>query len=694
MSEFVRYERRGNIGIITINNPPVNALGHGVRAGLIGCLEEGTADEQASALVLIGGGRTFPAGADITEFGKPLKSPDLREDIVRYENSSKPVIAAIHGNALGGGLELALGCDYRIGNVKARVGLPEVTLGILPGAGGTQRLPRLIDPAAALDMILTGLFVPAPKALKLGIIDRVSEGDLLEDAIKYAEELVASGAERRRIRDMGIEAEAEIFDQARTVAAKRARGFDAPLLCIQAVENAASMSFDDGLREERVLFEKLLTSDQSKAQRYMFFAEREVGKIPDIPKDTPLREIAKAGVIGAGTMGGGIAMNFANAGIPVTIVETSQEALDRGLGIIRKNYEATVAKGRLSRDAMEQRMALFTGSLDYDGLSDVDIVIEAAFENMALKKEIFGKLDKTCKSGAILATNTSTLDIDEIAAETDRPEDVIGLHFFSPANVMRLLEIVRAAKTSKDVVATAMKLSRTIGKVSAVVGVCDGFVGNRMLHAYMDQAMSLLEEGALPQQIDKALYDWGWAMGPFAVMDLAGNDVSWRIRREKAPDRDRNLPYPHTVADALCEEGRFGQKTGKGWYLYSDGSRTPDIDPAVDALIVKTSADKGIARREISDEEIVKRCMYALANVGADLLDEGIALRASDIDVIYNAGYGFPRYRGGPMFAADSVGLDTMLADIKRFREDFGPLWRPSKYLEKLVAEGRNFTGQ
>lgn len=694
MSEFVRYERRGNIGIITINNPPVNALGHGVRAGLIGCLEEGTADEQASALVLIGGGRTFPAGADITEFGKPLKSPDLREDIVRYENSSKPVIAAIHGNALGGGLELALGCDYRIGNVKARVGLPEVTLGILPGAGGTQRLPRLIDPAAALDMILTGLFVPAPKALKLGIIDRVSEGDLLEDAIKYAEELVASGAERRRIRDMGIEAEAEIFDQARTVAAKRARGFDAPLLCIQAVENAASMSFDDGLREERVLFEKLLTSDQSKAQRYMFFAEREVGKIPDIPKDTPLREIAKAGVIGAGTMGGGIAMNFANAGIPVTIVETSQEALDRGLGIIRKNYEATVAKGRLSRDAMEQRMALFTGSLDYDGLSDVDIVIEAAFENMALKKEIFGKLDKTCKSGAILATNTSTLDIDEIAAETDRPEDVIGLHFFSPANVMRLLEIVRAAKASKDVVATAMKLSRTIGKVSAVVGVCDGFVGNRMLHAYMDQAMSLLEEGALPQQIDKALYDWGWAMGPFAVMDLAGNDVSWRIRREKAPDRDRNLPYPHTVADALCEEGRFGQKTGKGWYLYSDGSRTPDIDPAVDALIVKTSADKGIARREISDEEIVKRCMYALANVGADLLDEGIALRASDIDVIYNAGYGFPRYRGGPMFAADSVGLDTMLADIKRFREDFGPLWRPSKYLEKLVAEGRNFTGQ
>ncbi len=694
MDEFVGYERRGNIGIITINNPPVNALGHGVRAGLIVCLEAGMADKQASALVLIGGGRTFPAGADITEFGKPLKSPDLREDIVAYENSSKPVIAAIHGNALGGGLELALGCDYRIGDVKARVGLPEVTLGILPGAGGTQRLPRLIDPAAALDMILTGAFVPAPKALKLGILDRVSEGDLLDDAIRYAEELVASDAERRRVRDMDIQADAGIFDQARTFAAKRARGFNAPLLCIQAVENAATMAFDDGLREERVLFEKLLSSDQSKAQRYMFFAEREVGKIPDIPKDTPLRDIKSAGVIGAGTMGGGIAMNFANAGVPVTIVETSQEALDRGLGIIEKNYAATVAKGRLSSDDMEQRMALFTGSLDYDALSDVDIVIEAAFENMALKKEIFGKLDKVCKPGAILATNTSTLDIDDIAAETDRPEDVIGLHFFSPANVMRLLEIVRAGKTAKDVVATAMKLSRTIGKVSAVVGVCDGFVGNRMLHAYMDQAMSLLEEGALPQQIDKALYDWGWAMGPFAVMDLAGNDVSWRIRQEKAPDRDRNLPYPHTVADALCEDGRFGQKTGKGWYLYSDGSRTPKIDPEVDALIVKTSADKGIPRRDISDEEIVKRCMYALANVGADLLDEGIALRASDIDVIYSAGYGFPRYRGGPMFFADSVGLDTMLADINQFREDFGPLWRPSTYLEKLVSEGNNFTGQ
>jgi 3-hydroxyacyl-CoA dehydrogenase len=694
MGEFVGYERRGNIGIITINNPPVNALGHGVRDGLIACLEAGMADEQASAIVLIGGGRTFPAGADITEFGKPLKSPDLREDIVMYENSSKPVIAAIHGNALGGGLELALGCDYRIGDAKARVGLPEVTLGILPGAGGTQRLPRLIDPAAALDMILTGLFVPAPKALKLGILDRVSEGDLLDDAIQYAEELVASGAERRRVRDMDISADAEIFDQARAVAAKRARGFNAPLLCIQAVENASTMPFDDGLREERVLFEKLLTSDQSKAQRYMFFAEREVGKIPDIPKDTPLRDIAKAGVIGAGTMGGGIAMNFANAGIPVTIVETSQEALDRGFGIIRKNYEATVAKGRLSSDTMEQRMALFTGSLEYNALSGVDIVIEAAFENMALKKEIFGKLDKTCKQGAILATNTSTLDIDKIAAETDRPEDVIGLHFFSPANVMRLLEIVRAAKTSKDVVATTMKLSKTIGKVSAVVGVCDGFVGNRMLHAYMDQAMSLLEEGALPQQIDKALYDWGWAMGPFAVMDLAGNDVSWRIRQEQAPDRDRNLPYPQTIADALCEDGRFGQKTGKGWYLYSKGSRTPEVDPEVDALIVKTSADKGITRREISDEEIVKRCMYALANVGADLLEEGIALRASDIDVIYNAGYGFPRYRGGPMFFADSVGLDKVLTDINRFREDFGPLWRSSKYLEKLVAEDKNFTGQ
>ena len=694
MNEFVGYQRQGDIGIITINNPPVNALGHGVRVGLKSCLEAGMADDQASALVLIGGGRTFPAGADITEFGKPLKSPDLREDIAAYENSNKPVIAAIHGNALGGGLELALGCDYRIGDEKARVGLPEVTLGILPGAGGTQRLPRLIDPAAALDMILSGAFVSAPKALKLGILDRVAEGDLLEGAIAFAKELVESGGQRRRIRDMDIEAGAEIFDKARAVAAKRARGFEAPLQCIQAVENAASMSFEDGLREERVLFAGLVASDQSKCQRYMFFAEREVAKIPDIAKDTPLREIKTAGVIGAGTMGGGIAMNFANAGFPVTIIETSQEALDRGLGTIAKNYAATVTKGRLTQEAMDARMALFTGSLDYAALGEADIVIEAAFENMALKKEIFKKLDTSCKQGAILATNTSTLDINEIAAETGRPEDVIGMHFFSPANVMRLLEIVRAEKTGKDVVATAMKLSKTIGKVAAVVGVCDGFVGNRMLHAYLDQAMSLIEEGALPHQVDKAMYDWGWAMGPFAMTDMAGVDIGWRIRQEQEAERDKSLPYPHTLADLICEQGRFGQKAGKGWYLYSEGSRKPEPDPEIEALILKNSTDKGIVRREVSDEEIVKRCVYALANVGAELLDEGIAQRASDIDVIYNAGYGFPRYHGGPMFYADLVGLDSVLSDIKKFREDFGPLWRPAKYLEKLVADGKSFTDQ
>ncbi|MBL4757282.1 MAG: enoyl-CoA hydratase/isomerase family protein [Rhizobiales bacterium] len=693
MNDFVGYESRNGVGIITINNPPVNALGQGVRAGLVSCLEAGLADDSVNSLVLIGGGRTFPAGADITEFGKPLKAPDLRAVIVAYENSSKLVVAAIHGHALGGGLEIAFGCDYRIGDAKCNVGLPEVTLGILPGAGGTQRLPRLIDPSAALDLILSGAFVAAPKALKLGILDKVAETDLLEAAIEYAGELISSGAPRRRIRDMEINADAKIFDEARATAKKRARGFEAPLKCIQAVENAATMSFDDGLREERVLFEELVSSDQSKGQRYMFFAEREVAKIPDIPRDTPLRDISSVGIIGAGTMGGGIAMNFANAGIPVVFVETTQEALDRGLGIIKDNYAATVSRGRLTQDAMDSRMALFSGSLDFSALSDVDMVIEAVFENMALKKEIFQKLDKVCKPGAILATNTSTLDIDEIAAETGRPEDVIGMHFFSPANVMRLLEIVRAEKTGKDIVATVMKLSKKIRKVSAVVGVCDGFVGNRMLHGYMDQAMSLLEEGALPQQIDKALFDWGWAMGPFAVMDLAGNDVSWLIRQEQAPDRDRNLPYPHTIADQLCEQGRFGQKASKGWYLYSEGSRKPEIDPDVDALVLKVSAGKGITRRDISDQEIVQRCMYALANVGADLLDEGIALRAGDIDVIYNAGYGFPRYRGGPMLYADMVGLDNMLASINQFREDFGPLWRPSKYLEKLVAEGKTFSG-
>ncbi len=692
MNDFVIYKRHGNVGVVTINNPPVNALGFGVRSGLVEGLKAGNADSDAGILVLIGGGRTFPAGADITEFGKPMQEPGLSAVIDAYENSEKIVVAAVHGTALGGGLELAFGCDYRCGVENARVGLPEVNLGILPGAGGTQRLPRLVGVEAALDMILTGAMVGGSKAGKLGIFDRIVEGDLLEGAVSYAQELLGQNAPHRRIRDMPIEADAKVFEGARKMMAKRARGFNAPMRCIESVENATKLSFEEGLKAERAIFMDLVSSTQSAAQRYMFFAERQVAKVPDVPRDTPLRDVKQAGVIGAGTMGGGIAMNFANAGIPVTLVETGQEALDRGLSVIKKNYASTVAKGRLSQDDMDARLGRISGSLDYDDLTSSDFVVEAVFENMPLKKEIFTKLDKVCKPGAILATNTSTLDIDEIAAATSRPQDVIGTHFFSPANIMKLLELVRGEKTAKDVIATSMKLSKTISKTGVLVGVCDGFVGNRMLHGYLGQTNALVEEGALPRQIDKVLYDWGWAMGPFAVIDLAGLDVGWRIRKGKAATRGPGDPYPYTVEDQLAEMGRYGQKTGAGWYLYEKGSRVPTPDPEVEKMVLKASADKGIARRDIDGEEIIKRCIYALVNVGAQILDEGIASRAADIDVIYHYGYGFPRYRGGPMFYADSVGLDNVLEDIKKFHAKYGDEWKPAPLIESLVAEGKSFS--
>ncbi len=691
MSDFVSLERRGSVAVVTVNNPPVNALGAGVRQGLVSCLEQANADTEIDIIVLLGSGRTFPAGADITEFGKPMADPDLHEVILAYENSDKPVLAAIHGTALGGGLELALGCDYRCGSAAARVGLPEVKLGILPGAGGTQRLPRLIGVEAALKIIVSGDFVAAGKALDLGILDHIVDGDLVDGAVAHARSLIDDGKPRRRIRDMNAEAPPELFDTFEKSIARRARGYLAPFKCIEAIRGAVELAFEEGMANERKLFIECMKSPQSAGQRHMFFAERQSAKVPDVPKDTPLRTIAGAGVIGAGTMGGGIAMNFANAGIPVTIIDIDQQGLDKGLGIIEGNYAATVKKGRISQAEMDQRMGLISGALDYAALAQVDIVVEAAFEGMSLKKEIFGKLDAVCKPGAILATNTSTLDVNEIAAATGRPQDVIGTHFFSPANVMKLLEIVRAGKTSAEVIATTMKLARKINKVGVLVGVCDGFVGNRMLHGYFNEAQRLLEEGALPHQVDKVLYDWGFAMGPLAVMDLAGIDVGWRIRKEKAASRDPDQPYSSTVADRLAEMGRFGQKTRRGWYIYQEGSRVPQPDPEVEDMLKQVSKEKGITRRDITDQEIFKRCMYQLVNIGADILDEGIAMRSGDIDVIYVYGYGFPVFRGGPMFYAERVGLKQVYDDIAKFHEIHGVTWRPSALLKRLAEEGKGF---
>jgi 3-hydroxyacyl-CoA dehydrogenase len=695
MSQAVRYERRGMLGIITVDNPPVNALSQAVRQGLMDALAEGQSDGAAKALVVIGAGRTFIAGADIKEFGKPLAAPDLTAVIGGFEDSAKPTIAAIHGTALGGGLEVALGCHYRIAVPAAQVGLPEVKLGILPGAGGTQRLPRLIGAKAALDMITTGDFVRAPQAKALGIIDEIVEGDLLDGAVRFAEGAAQRGTAGRRIRDRDdkladARGNAALFTEYRAAVKKRARGQQSPLRSIDAVEAAANLPFDQGLQRERQIFEELVTSTQARALIHAFFAEREAMNIPDVPPDTPTRTIKSAAVIGAGTMGGGIAMNFANAGIPVTVVETAADALERGLSVVRNNYAGTVAKGRLDQATMDKRMGLIKGTLDLATIKDADVVIEAVFEEMAIKQELFARLDKVAKPGAVLATNTSSLDIDIIARETRRPQDVIGTHFFSPANVMRLVEVVRGAKTAKDVVATAMRLGKALGKVPVLVGVCDGFVGNRMIFQYTREAEFLLEEGALPAQVDKALTDWGMAMGVFAMGDMAGNDVGWRIRKQQAASRPNDRRYSH-LADQICEIGRFGQKANAGWYRYEKGSRTPLPDPEIEKLILAESKRLGVARQTVADDEIVKRLIYALVNEGAKLLDEGIALRASDIDIIYITGYGFPGWRGGPMFYADTVGLDKVLADVQRFHRTHGYFWRPAPLLERLAREGKRF---
>jgi len=692
MSEVVSYRLEGDIGVIGVDYPPVNALGQGVREGLVNCLRQGLEDDQAKALVVIGEGRTFPAGADIREFGKPPSGPALPDVINEYESSDKLVIAAIHGTALGGGLEVALGCDYRVALESAKVGLPEVKLGLLPGAGGTQRLPRLVGAKAALDMIVGGNPVKAKDAYKVGIVDEVVGGDLLEGALAYARKLVAENAPLRKIRDLDVKKEdADLFTNYEKSIARKQRGFKAPFHCIKAVQAAVELPFDEGMKRERELFAELLVSPESRAQRHVFFAEREVAKVPGLPKDTAKRDVKSAAIIGAGTMGGGIAMNFANAGIPVKILEVKEDALERGIAVIRKNYENTAKKGRITQEQVEQRMALIQPTLSYDDLNDVDLVIEAVFENMDVKKAVFSELDRVCKPGTILATNTSTLDVNRIASFTQRPEDVVGMHFFSPANVMKLLENVRGEKTSDEVVATVMDLSRRIGKVGVLVGVCHGFVGNRMLHKRQAEAVQLVNEGANPAQVDKVLFDLGFPMGPFAMSDLAGMDVGYRIREEVRKEDPDNAP-PRNWTDDLVEQGRLGQKTQAGVFDYKEGDRTPVPSSEVDALIAKFREENGIQSRDISDQEILERCMYIMVNEGAKILEEGIAARPLDVDVIWIYGYGFPVYRGGVLFWADSVGLKTIYDKVSQIHQETGSdTWKPAALLEKLAKEGKGF---
>jgi len=689
------YAVHGDIAVLTLDNPPVNALAHAVRKGIAAGLERSLAEPAVKAIILTGAGNAFSGGAEIREFNTPaaLAEPNLRQVIAAVEASAKPVIAAIHKVAMGGGLELALGCHYRVAAPGAQLALPEVKLGILPGAGGTQRLPRAIDAQKALEMMVSGNPVSSEKA-PAGLIDEVVTGDLLQDALAFARKVVAEKRPLRKLRDeqvkLGGDA-AAFFAEAKQRVAKESRGFPSPPKIVECVEAAVNLPFDEGARFERARYEELVASTESKAMRHAFFAERAAAKIPDVPESTPVREIKKIAIVGAGTMGGGIGMAFANAGFPVTLLEVKQEALDRGLDTIRKNYATTVSRGRLSQAEMDKRMARVSTALSYDAICDADLVIEAVFEEMGVKEAVFKKLDEVMKPGAILATNTSTLDVNRIASFTKRAQDVVGLHFFSPANVMRLLEIVRGAKTSSEVLATVMKLAKTIKKTGVVSGVCDGFIGNRMLEEYLRQAYFLVEEGASPQQVDKALQNWGLAMGPFAMMDMAGQDIGWHVRkRRRAEDPERQI-YPAWI-DRICELGRFGQKTGKGVYKYEAGSRAPVPDPEIEQLIASYSKEIGVQRRSVGDPEIVERCMYALVNEGAKILEEGIALRASDIDVVYLTGYGFPLYRGGPMFYADTVGLRNVLAAMAKYGQGRnGQYWKPAALLVRLASEGKTF---
>ena len=695
MSELVHYTTDKDVAIITIDNPPVNALGRGVPEGIESGIERANNDDAIKAAVLIAAGKTFIAGADINMFvemtsGKGGKI-DLLPLLLKIEDCRKPVVVALHGNALGGGLELAQACHYRLIAPGTRVGQPEVNLGIIPGAGGTQRLPRLAGVAKAVEMCTTGKPVSAPEALEAGIVDKIIEGDLLAGAIAFAREVAGKPVRKTRDRNekLGTPAEnAPIFAAARDTVRKQ-RGLPAPLAAIDAIEAATKLPFDQGCKEEARLFDTCLYTEESKALIHVFFAEREVSKIPDIPKDLPLIPVDSVAIVGAGTMGSGIAMVCANAGIPVVLKDSDQAALDRGLGNIQKNYATSVKRGRVTQQQVDERMKLIKPTLSYSDFANADMVIEAVFETMPLKKEVFAELDRVCKRGAILSSNTSTLNIDEIAATTSRPEAVIGMHFFSPANVMRLLEIVRGRKTGKDVIATCMQLSKKIGKIGVLVGNCRGFVGNRMFLPYIREGQFLVEEGATPEAVDGALTEWGMAMGPLAVGDLGGLDIAYRIRKEY-----RSLEKPGTrqpyIEDHFVEMGRLGQKSGSGWYKY-DADRRASSDPDAAELIRKWRAEAGTPQRQISSQEIVERCVYSLINEGARILEEGYALRAGDIDTIYVNGYGFPGFRGGPMWYAGAVGLKKVYERVAEFHRQHGHIWEPAPLLKRLADEGKTF---
>ena len=690
LSQSVSYDVRDGVGLLISDNPPVNAMSYHVRQGLVDGLEMAQGDENVQAIVLHCRGRTFFPGMDITEFSNPTvpKAPTTTGVIERLEGASKPVIAAIHGTALGGGLEMALGCHYRVAAPSAKLGLPEVKLGIIPGAGGTVRLPRVMGVQKALEMMTSGNPISARQALAGGLVDEIVEGDLLSGAIAFAKKVVSENRPLVKIRDLnekleGARENPAIFDDFRKSIARKTRGFKAPEAIIQSVEATVRLPFDEAIRNERELFVECQTSPEARAQQYFFFAERQAKKIPDVPKDTPTRDIEKVGVIGAGTMGGGISMNFLNRGIPVTLLEATQEALDGGIGIIERNYASTAKKGRITEEDVKQRMSLLTGFLDYQALSDVDLVIEAVFEDMDLKKSVFKKIDDICKPGCVLASNTSYLNINEIAAVTSRPRDVIGLHFFSPANVMRLLEVVRGDQTSKEVIATCMKLGTDIGKVAVVVGVCRGFVGNRILSSRMRQSDDLLLKNAMPKEIDRVIFDFGFPMGPFAMRDLAGLDIGWL--GDKTPDKDTNIRHQ------LCARGRRGQKTGGGFYAYEQGSRTPIPNAEVEQIVQEVSKNAGITRKEISQEDMLKRMIYAMVNEAAKILDEGIALRAPVIDVIWVYGYGWPTYRGGLTYYADQIGLNEIVEDLERFSREYDPDLEPAPLLRELAKEVKSF---
>jgi 3-hydroxyacyl-CoA dehydrogenase len=689
INEVTSLDIESNIALLTLNSPPVNALSLKVRQGLVSGLKDAISNNSVEAIVLICEGRTFIAGADITEFGGSdslgTEGNSLNDVMHLMENSPKPVVAAIHGTALGGGLETALACHYRVAVPSAKCGLPEVNLGLLPGGGGTQRLPRIVGAEKALQMVTSGEHVPAQQCLAMGLVDELTEeNDLKNGAVTFAKKLVTENRPLVKVRDAQDVVEKDrgndkLFADVRKSLARKTRGFLAPEYNIQCIEAAVNLPFDEGIKVEGKLFMELMMGNQSRAQQYLFFAQRQVNKIPDIERDTELKSVESVGVIGAGTMGGGISMNFANAGIPVTIVEQSQERLDKGLSIIRKNYENTAAKGRITAAQVEERMGLIDGKTSLEDLNTQDLIIEAVFENMDLKKEIFTKLDSICKDGAILASNTSALDVNEIASVTNRPEDVIGLHFFSPANIMKLLEIVRGDKTSKTVVATSMAVAKRIQKIAAVVGVCPGFVGNRILAQRQREANKLILEGALPWDIDDALFDFGFPMGPFAMSDLAGLDIGW----------NKETSNGESIRDLLCEAGRLGQKSGKGFYVY-DENRNKSSDPEVEAIIKKFGEERQVRMRDINKEEILERCLYPMINEGFKILEEGMAIRASDIDIVWTNGYGWPAYEGGPMFYGNTIGFDKILFWLKKAELELGPEFKPSAYLEKVVAEEIN----